>query len=265
MSKKPAAWVGGIAAVVLVLGCGQGATKPEAAPTPTPTRSAVALPTMPEPEPAPTALTLPPGRKMTPARWCTTYAKTFIQLEAKGDKISDLRRTQYKNGVELDNSKREAQADALWAEVEAFDPGQAIADALVSLPHTSYKEAALAAPDGADANSVNVDMWHAYDLVGKARESYEEEWNSSLFGPDDAGDAHFYASNSLTEAIGEPPNGKPGSGKTGLCYVQQPWQNQSGARGTGGTGSTGGGSVGCEYHGRPKGTWKVWRWGDWSC
>ncbi|MCI4066289.1 hypothetical protein MRQ36_28550 [Micromonospora sp. R77] len=229
MSKKPVTWLGATAAVVVALGCGQGATKPVTAPTPALTRSAEALSTTPDPEPAPTALTLPPGRKMTPATWCTTYAKTFIHLAAQGDRISDLRRTQYKNGVALDNSKREAQADALWAEVEAFDPGQAIADALVSLPHSSYNEAALAAPDGADANPVNVDMWHAYDLVGKARESYEEEWNSSLLGPDDAGDAHFYASNNLTEAIGEPPNGKPGSGKTGLCYVQQPWENQSGA------------------------------------
>ncbi|MEU2614230.1 hypothetical protein ABZ570_22005 [Micromonospora sp. NPDC007271] len=167
--------------------------------------------------------------------------------------------------VALDNSKREAQADALWAEVEAFDPGQAIADALVSLPHSSYEEAALAAPDGADANPVNVDMRHAYDKVGKARDSYEEEWNSSLLGPDDAGDAHFYASRSLTEAIGEPPNGEPGSGKTGLCYVQQPWKTQRATKGTGGAGSAGGGSAGCEYHGRPKATWKVWRWGDWSC
>ncbi|WP_446215712.1 hypothetical protein [Micromonospora sp. IBHARD004] len=99
--------------------------------------------------PAPTALAIPAGHKMTPAKWCTTYAKVFIQLGAKRDKISDLRGTQYKNGVALDNTKRTAQADALWAEVEAFDPGQAIADALVSLPHSSYEEAALAAPDGA--------------------------------------------------------------------------------------------------------------------
>ncbi|WP_170208432.1 hypothetical protein [Micromonospora pisi] len=202
---------------------------------------------------------------MTPAQWCTTYAETFIQLQAKSDRISDLRRTEYKNGVALDNTKRKLQADALWAEVEAFDPGQAIADALISLPHSSYKEAALAAPDGADANPVNVDMWHAYDQVGKARDNYVEKWNSSLLGPDDAGDARFYGSHTLIDAIGEPPNGKPGSGQTGLCYVQQPWESQSGGDGTGDTASTGGGSTGCEYHGRPRATWKVWRWGDWSC
>jgi hypothetical protein len=202
---------------------------------------------------------------MTPAQWCNTYAKVYIQLEAKRDKISELRRTQYKNGVALDNTKRTAQADALWAEVAAFDPGQAIADALVSLPHSSYKEAALAAPDGANANPVNVDMWHAYDDVGRARDYYEEEWDSTLLGPDDADGARSYASSTLTDAIGKPPTGKPGSGKTGLCYVQQPWEPQRATKGTSGTGSTGAGSAGCEYHGRPRATWKVWRWGDWSC
>lgn len=243
LSKKAAAWVGGgIAASVLVLGCGQGSTKP-----------------------APTALALPAGHKMTPAKWCTTYAEVFLQLETKRDKIVDLRSSQYKNGVALDNTKRTAQADALWAEVEAFDPGQAIADALVSLPHSSYVEAALAAPDGANANPVNVAMWHAYDDVGRARDRYVEEWDSSLLGPEDAGGARSYASSTLTDAIGTPPNGKPGSGKTGLCYVQQPYKDQPGGKGTGGTVSTGGGSVGCEYHGRPRATWKVWRWGDWSC
>lgn len=233
-------------------------------PSPTPW-SAPTVPPRPTPSPTPTALVLPAGHKMTPAAWCTTYAETFIQLQAKSDKISELRRTQYKNGVALDNTTRKAQADALWAEVEAFDPGQAIADALVSLPHSSYEEAALAAPDGADANPVNVDMWHAYDNVGRARDSYVEKWNSSFLGPDDAGDARFYASRGLIDAVGRPPTGKPGSGKTGLCYVQQPWENQSRRTGTGGTASTGGGSGGCEYHGRPRGTWKVWRWGDWSC
>lgn len=199
---------------------------------------------------------------MTPARWCTSYAQVFLQLDAKRDKITGLRRNQYKNGVALDNTGREAQADAIWAEVEAFDPGQAIADALLSLPHASYEEAALAAPDGANNNPVNVDMWHAYDKVGRARDYYVEEWNSSLLGPDDAGEARSYASNTLVDAIGEPPNGKPGSGKTGLCYVQQPYKDEPGGKGTGSAGS---GSAGCEYHGRPRATWKVWRWGDWSC
>jgi hypothetical protein len=202
---------------------------------------------------------------MTPAQWCNTYAKVYIQLEAKRDKISELRRPQYKNGVQLDNTKRKAQADALWAEVEAFDPGPAIADALASLPHSSYNEAALAAPDGANANPVNVDMWRAYDKVGKARDYYEAEWSRRLLAPDGADDARSYASKILTDAIGEPPNGKPGSGKTGLCYVQQPWKTQRVTKGTGGAGSAGGGGAGCEYHGRPKATWKVWRWGDWSC
>ncbi|MFC5008427.1 hypothetical protein ACFPIJ_62785 [Dactylosporangium cerinum] len=197
---------------------------------------------------------------MTPADWCTTYAEAFMQLEAKRDQINELRGTQYKNGVALDNTGRKAQADALWAEVAAFDPGQAIADALVSLPHSSYKEAALAAPDGADANPVNVAMWRAYDHVGRARNYYVEKWNSSLLGPDDAAGARSYASSTLTDAIGKPSTGKPGSGKTGLCYVQQPYEDQAG-----GIGGAGGGSVGCEYRGRPRATWKVWRWGDWSC
>ncbi|WCN81552.1 hypothetical protein [Micromonospora sp. LH3U1] len=266
--SKTKAWVGGIAALGLVLCCGRALSQSEhaAAPAPTPTpvltSSAPAAPTLTKPSPPPTALVLPAGHKVTPAKWCTSYAQVFLQLEAKSDKISDLRGNQYKNGVALDNTKREAQADALWAEVEAFDPGPAIADALVSLPHSSYEEAALAAPDGADANRVNVDMWHAYDKVGRARDYYVEEWDSSLLGPDDADGARSYASNTLTDAIGEPPNGKPGSGKTGLCYVQQPYKDEPVGKGTG---SAGGSSAGCEYHGRPKATWKVWRWGDWSC
>lgn len=268
---KTAAWVGSIAALGLVLCCGRALSQsqtqqaPAPAPTPTLTWSAPAAPTRPKPSPMPSALVLPAGHKMTPAKWCTTYAEVFLQLEAKRDKISELRRAQYKNGVALDNTKREAQADAVWAEVEAFDPGQAIADALVSLPHSSYKEAALAAPDGANANPVNVDMWRAYDKVGRAQDYYVEEWDSTLLGPDDAGGARSYASSTLADAIGKPPNGKPGSGDTGLCYVQQPYKNQSGGTGTGATVSTGGGSGGCEYRGRPRGTWKVWRWGDWSC
>ncbi|WP_341718271.1 hypothetical protein QQG74_00150 [Micromonospora sp. FIMYZ51] len=268
MNRKAAAQLGGgIVACVLALGCSQGATTPELMPTPTPTRSVAALPKKPAPVPAPRALTLPVGHKMNPAQWCNTYAAAFLELDAKRDKITELRRNKYKNGVVLDNTKRKARADAIWAEVAAFDPGQAIADALASLPHSSYEEAALAAPDGANANPVNVDMWRAYDKVGRARDYYEEEWNSTLLGPDDADGARSYASRSLTEAIGTPSTGKPGSGKTGLCYVQQPWEKSSNGTETGGTGGIrgGGSSAGCEYHGRPRATWKVWRWGDWSC
>jgi hypothetical protein len=218
-----------------------------------------------KPSPAPSALALPAGVKMTPAKWCGTYAKTFLTITATREKIEYLRRPKRKNGFELDNTARNARADKLWAQVEAFDPGRAIADALVSLPHTSYKEAALAAPDGASDNWVNVAMWHAYDNVGRARDNYTEEWNSTLLGPDDADGARFYGLLSMTEAVGEPPTKKPGSGRTGLCYVQRPWNNSSGG-GSGGTVSGGGASGGgCEYHGRPKGTWKVWRWGDWNC
>jgi hypothetical protein len=271
---KKKTWLG-IGVFGMVLLCGKAmSAPPKPAATPTPLQTVTYTPrpaytntytqppasTRVAPSPLPTALVLPIGRRMAPGKWCTTYAKTFSSLARQSEQVEVLRRPRSKNGVKLDNSKRWTQADALYAKITAYDPGQAIADAIASLPYKTHEQAALAAPDGANENEVNVDMWYAYDDVGRAEMRYTQKWNSTLLAPDDKADAHDMGRTALTNAIGTPPTSKPGSGETGLCYVQKPYATSGG--GSVSSGSSGGG---CSYHGRPRATWKVWRWGDWSC
>jgi hypothetical protein len=59
-----------------------------------------------------------------------------------------------------------------------------------------------------------------------------------------------------------------GGGANGLCFVAEPWvavpPSVTSGSGSGGrvTDFDGGG---CTWNGRPRATWKIWRWGDWSC